>query len=70
MIPEASYDLIVVGAGPAGSTAALYAARGGASVLLLDKKGKSETQFSVQVFSRTPRRLRLFYPMLTCLKRL
>ncbi|MDY9927414.1 geranylgeranyl reductase family protein [Methanosarcina sp.] len=38
MIPEASYDLIVVGAGPAGSTAALYAARGGASVLLLDKK--------------------------------
>ncbi|AKB77189.1 Geranylgeranyl diphosphate reductase [Methanosarcina horonobensis HB-1 = JCM 15518] len=38
MIPEASYDIIVVGAGPAGSTAALYAARNGASVLLLDKK--------------------------------
>ena len=38
MIPEASYDLIVVGAGPAGSTAALYAVRNGASVLLLDKK--------------------------------
>lgn len=38
MIPEASYDVIVVGAGPAGSTAAMYAAKKGASVLLLDKK--------------------------------
>ena len=38
MIPEASYDVIVVGAGPAGSTSALYAAKNGASVLLLDKK--------------------------------
>lgn len=38
MIPKASYDVIVVGAGPAGSTAAFYAARNGASVLLLDKK--------------------------------
>jgi digeranylgeranylglycerophospholipid reductase len=38
MIPKASYDVVVVGAGPAGSTAALYAAENGASVLLLDKK--------------------------------
>jgi digeranylgeranylglycerophospholipid reductase len=38
MILKASYDVIVVGAGPAGSTAAFYAARNGASVLLLDKK--------------------------------
>ncbi|MGB9131236.1 MAG: geranylgeranyl reductase family protein [Methanosarcina sp.] len=38
MIPKASYDVIVVGAGPAGSTAAFYAARNGASVLFLDKK--------------------------------
>ena len=38
MIPETSYDIVVVGAGPAGSTAALYAAKKGASVLLLDKK--------------------------------
>ncbi len=38
MIPDNSYDIIVVGAGPAGSTAAMYAARRGMSVLLVDKK--------------------------------
>jgi geranylgeranyl reductase family protein len=32
-----SYDVAIVGAGPAGSTAAYHLARGGASVLLLDK---------------------------------
>ena len=32
-----SYDVIVVGAGPAGSTAARYAADGGAKVLVLEK---------------------------------
>lgn len=31
------YDIIVVGAGPAGSTAAKFAAKGGAKVLLLEK---------------------------------
>jgi len=38
MTPEESYDVIVIGAGPAGSTAAKYAAENGASVLLIDKK--------------------------------
>lgn len=38
MIPEKSYDIIVIGAGPAGSTAATYAAQRGMSVLLVDKK--------------------------------
>jgi digeranylgeranylglycerophospholipid reductase len=32
------YDVIVVGAGPAGSTTARYAAKGGASVLLMEKR--------------------------------
>lgn len=34
---KSSYDVIVVGAGPAGSTAARYAAQKGCSVLLLEK---------------------------------
>ena len=33
------YDLIVVGGGPAGMTAALYALRNGKSVLVLEKNG-------------------------------
>lgn len=35
---QSNYDAIIVGAGPAGSTCALYAARAGLKVLLLDKK--------------------------------
>ncbi|MDN7025961.1 NAD(P)/FAD-dependent oxidoreductase [Methanoculleus sp. FWC-SCC1] len=35
---QSRYDLVVVGAGPAGSTAARYAVAEGLSVLLLDKK--------------------------------
>jgi len=38
MTPEDSYDIIVVGAGPAGSTAAMYAAENDMSVLLIEKK--------------------------------
>ena len=34
---KTQYDIVVVGAGPAGSTAARYAAAGGASVLMLEK---------------------------------
>ena len=33
------YDLIVVGGGPAGMTAALYALRNGKTVLVLEKNG-------------------------------
>lgn len=34
-----NYDLLIIGGGPAGLTAAIYAARGGASVLLIEKAG-------------------------------
>lgn len=34
---QSEYDIIIVGAGPAGSTAARYAAAGGAKVLMLEK---------------------------------
>ncbi len=37
-IDDRVYDLIIVGGGPAGATAALYAARRGLQVLLLDKE--------------------------------
>jgi thioredoxin reductase len=35
--PEARYDVVVVGAGPSGIEAAIHAAKGGASVLLVDE---------------------------------
>jgi geranylgeranyl diphosphate/geranylgeranyl-bacteriochlorophyllide a reductase len=37
---EKTFDIIVVGGGPSGSTAAQLAAEGGASVMLLDKAGR------------------------------
>ncbi|GMH39603.1 hypothetical protein BSKO_07501 [Bryopsis sp. KO-2023] len=37
-LPEGSYDAIIVGAGPSGSSAAFYMARGFASVALLEKE--------------------------------
>jgi geranylgeranyl reductase family protein len=37
-VPERTWDVLVVGAGPAGATAAFHLARAGHSVLLLDRK--------------------------------
>jgi len=36
--PSFSYDIVVIGSGPAGATAARFAAQNGLSVLLIDKK--------------------------------
>lgn len=38
MIPMENIDVLVVGSGPAGSTAARYAAEGGASVLMIERR--------------------------------
>ena len=38
MSTNTEYDIIIVGAGPSGSTAALYAKRHGLKTLLLDKQ--------------------------------
>src|SRR5437899_12792124 len=40
---ERDVDVLVIGAGPTGSTAAKYAARGGAEVLLIEKRSEIGT---------------------------
>ena len=37
-LPPGAFDVAIVGAGPAGSTAAYYLAKGGARVALLEKE--------------------------------
>lgn len=37
-LPKDSYDAVIVGAGPSGSTAAYYMVQGGAKIALLDKE--------------------------------
>ena len=45
--PEQRYDVVVVGAGPAGCEAAISAARGGESVLLVDENPISPGLFGL-----------------------
>ncbi|MBI0582211.1 MAG: NAD(P)/FAD-dependent oxidoreductase, partial [Methanomassiliicoccales archaeon] len=40
MVKELNYDIVVVGAGPAGSTTARFAAEAGASVLVLERRAQ------------------------------
>ena len=44
------YDVIIVGAGPAGATAALYAERNNLRCIVLDKAIFLETKFVVMPF--------------------
>ena len=37
-LPEGAYDVVIVGSGPSGATAAYYLAKNGARVALLDKE--------------------------------
>ena len=41
---DKAYDLIIIGAGPAGMSAAVYGVRAGLSVLVLDKAGMAGGQ--------------------------
>ena len=36
---QTNYDVIIIGGGPAGMTAGIYASRAGASVLMIEKSG-------------------------------
>ena len=48
------YDMAVVGAGPAGCTAALYAARAGLDVLVLERLGPGRQMAQTQHIEITP----------------
>ena len=37
-VPDGAYDVVIVGAGPSGATAAYYLAKNGAKVALLDRE--------------------------------
>ncbi|MGQ0797968.1 MAG: geranylgeranyl reductase family protein [Methanobacteriota archaeon] len=62
------YDVIVVGAGPAGSTAARYAARRGLKVLLLDKRKEVGVPVQCGEYVATNEEVRAIFPTVTDLK--
>ncbi len=56
------FDVIVVGAGPAGSTTATYAARGGMKVLLLDKREQIGSPVRCGEYLPALNELRIMFP--------
>jgi len=62
------YDLVVVGAGPAGSTAARYAARRGLKVLLLDKRAEIGVPVQCGEYVAANEEIRTIFPTVTGLQ--
>ena len=67
----ADYDLIIIGSGPAGMTASIYAARANLSVLMLDKLapgGQIINTNEIQNYTGTARnwRFRCFSILRSC----
>ncbi len=59
------YDLVVVGAGPAGSTAARYAARRGLKVLLLDRRREIGVPVQCGEYVASDAEVRVIFPGVT-----
>ncbi len=57
-----AYDVVVVGAGPAGSTAARYASRRGLKVLLLDKRKEIGVPVQCGEYVATNEEIRTIFP--------
>jgi len=62
------YDLVVVGAGPAGSTAARYAAREGLRVLLIDRRSEVGVPVQCGEYVAGNEEVRRIFPTLTDLE--
>lgn len=62
MNTSSGFDVIVIGAGPAGSTAATYAARAGLNVLLLDKREQIGIPVRCGEYLPAVNELRIMFP--------
>ena len=51
---EHIYDTVIIGGGPAGFTAALYAARGGLDTLIIEKMANGGQVASTEVIDNYP----------------